>query len=113
MRDAGEASAICPQMAPKAGKSRTGGGKAFWETMAASRTGLVDTTVGIRYRDDAPNYRPLKSIELGASAGEMDENDATISCFPESSVLTHIEDKGKVTDFCFILMSQKYFNSKL
>ena len=106
MRDAGEASAICPQMAPKAGKSRTGGGKAFWETMAASRTGLVDTIVGIRYRDDAPNYRPLKLIELGASAGEMDENDATMSCFPESSVLTHIEDKGKVTDFCFILMSQ-------
>ncbi len=36
----------------------------------------------------------------------MNENDATMSCFPESSVLTHIEDKGKVTDFCFILMSQ-------
>jgi hypothetical protein len=84
-------------MAPKAGKSRAGGGKAFWEAMAASRTGLVDTTVGIRYRDDAPSCQQFALV---------DENDTTMSCFPESSVLTHIEDKGKVTDFCFILMSQ-------
>ena len=62
MREAGETSSICPRMAPKAGKSRTGGGKAYWESSAASITGLVDTTVGIRYGNDVQNYLPLDSI---------------------------------------------------
>lgn len=102
MSDAGEASTISPRMAPKAGKSRTGGGKSFWEASAATVTGLVDTTVGIRYSNDVQNYHPLTSIALGES--ESDESDISDSCWADSSVLTRIEDKGKVTNFCFILM---------
>jgi len=105
MRDAGEASVICPRMAPKAGKSRAGSGKSFWERAAKNTTGLVDTTVGIRYAKDIENYRPLESIALGTAEGELDQNTADVFQ-ADDSVLTRRNDKGKVTDFCFILMSQ-------
>ena len=92
-------------MAPKAGKSRAGGGKAYWESSAATITGLVDTTVGIRYANDVQNYRPLESIAL-ASESDADHLTPNDMYSTLSSVLTRREDKGKVTDFCFILMSQ-------
>lgn len=103
MRDAGEASADCPRMVPKAGKSRAGGGKYFWIAAAKNITGLVDTTVGIRYANDGQKYQSLDSIALGTSGGQMEMNGT--DSFPEAA-LTRIEDKENVTDFCYILMSQ-------
>lgn len=105
MRESGETSAICPRMAPKAGKSRVGGGKSLWEASAANVTGLIDTTVGIRYYSDIQSYRPLESIALGSTDGELDQDDVSES-YLGGSALTRVEDKGKVTDFCLILMSQ-------
>lgn len=100
MKDAGETSAINPRMAPKAGKSRAGGGKAYWEASAASVTGLIDTTVGIRYSDDQ-NCQPSETSALAAES-RLDHNNDQV----EESVFTRLDDKGKVTDFCFLLMSQ-------
>ncbi|KAL7488669.1 hypothetical protein ACHAW6_014275 [Cyclotella cf. meneghiniana] len=102
MRDAGSCSSIPRHLAPKAGKSRSGGGKSFWEFSAIRTTGLVDTTVGIRYSNDCQNYRPLESVTLG-----MTENgqSGTHYC-PSDSILVCPDDKDVVTDFCFLLMSQ-------
>ena len=99
MRDAG--SSGCPRhLAPKAGKSRSGGGKSFWEYSALHITCLVDTTVGIRYSDDRQNYRPLESVTLG-----LTETIDTRFCSSES-VLVTCKDKESVTDFCYLLMCQ-------
>lgn len=101
MKDAG--SAGCPRhLAPKAGKSRSGGGKSFWEDVAVRITGLVDTTVGIRYADDRQNYRPLDSVTLGLTDNLFNG----INYCASESVLVSLEDKSSVTDFCFILLSQ-------
>jgi hypothetical protein len=101
MRDAG--SAGCPRhLAPKAGKSRCGGGKSFWEQSALHVTGLIDTTVGIRYSDDRQNYRPLNSVTLDLSDSVLD----TAHFYPAESVLVSQEDKSKVTHYCFLMMSQ-------
>ncbi|KAL9190344.1 hypothetical protein ACHAXT_007555 [Thalassiosira profunda] len=96
MREAGEASVVNPRMAPKAGKSRSGGGKAYWEASEAHALGLVDTTVGIRYSDDLHHCQPLESI------GGLEHE----SFHAEPSVLTTPDDKAHVTDFCYLLMSQ-------
>jgi hypothetical protein len=101
MKDAG--SSGCPRhLAPKAGKSRSGGGKSFWEDSAVHITGLVDTTVGIRYSDDRQNYRPLDTVTLGMT--ESSVNGANF--FSSESVLVSYEDKDAVTDFCFLVMAQ-------
>jgi hypothetical protein len=101
MKDAG--SAGCPRhLAPKAGKSRSGGGKSFWEDAAVRITGLVDTTVGIRYSDDRQNYRPLESVTVGLTENLFNG----INYCSSESVLVSREDKSSVTDFCFILLSQ-------
>lgn len=95
----GEALVICPQMNPKSGKSGVGFGKAYWEAILASRAGLLDTTIEIQYQDNALKNRPYELISLGGGAGEMDKNHTTTSCFPSRSVLTHIEDRCKLTAF--------------
>merc|ERR1719420_1681480 len=94
MRDAGEASTMNPRMAPKAGKSRAGGGKAFWEACARNVTGLVDTTVGIRYlNDNIQNYHPLESIALASTVGDLHQNAVPDpNLLAEGSVLTHPDD---------------------
>ena len=102
MREAGS-SGIPRHLAPKAGKSRSGGGKSFWEVSAVRTTGLVDTTVGIRYSNDHQNYRPLESVTLGMT--ESGHNNGSHYC-PSESVLVSLADKDVVTDFCFLLMSQ-------
>ncbi|KAL3796406.1 hypothetical protein HJC23_004203 [Cyclotella cryptica] len=102
MRDAGSCGSIPRHLTPKAGKSRSGGGKSFWEFSAIRTTGLVDTTVGIRYSNDCQNYRPLESVTLGMT--ETGQS-GTHYCSSES-VLVCREDKDVVTDFCFLLMSQ-------
>ena len=101
MRDAG--STGCPRhLAPKAGKSRCGGGKSFWEQSARHVTGLIDTTVGIRYADDPQDYRPLDSVTLGMSDFMVD----TAKFCPVENALVTREDKSKITDYCFLMMSQ-------
>lgn len=115
MREAGEASTISPQMAPKAGKSRAGGGKRFWSLAADSITGLVDTTTGIRYtNDNSAQYFPLASVALGASGGRP-EASPSVDVNVHVSSLTRIEDQVTVTEFCFALMSQfePYSSQKL
>lgn len=102
MREAGSTD-IPRHLAPKAGKSRSGGGKSFWEVSAVRTTGLVDTTVGIRYANDGQNYRPLESVTLGMT--ESGHNNGAHYC-PSESVLVCREDKNVVTDFCFMLMAQ-------
>ena len=92
MRDAGETSANSPWMAPKAGAAKT-------------ITGLVNTTVGIQYCHGIQNYQSLDSIALGTSSGELVAN-MTLDSFHTVGVLTRLEDREKVTDFCYILMSQ-------
>lgn len=102
MKDA--ASSGCPRhLAPKAGKSRTGGGKQFWEESAVFVTGLTDTTVGIRYSDDRQNYLPLESVTLDSTESILTDG---VSYCASESVLVAREDKKTVTDFCFVLMSQ-------
>lgn len=56
---------------------------------------MLHPWLGIRYADDPQNQNRLVSI---SSASDFDEMD--------SSALTRSEDKGAVTDFCYILMSQ-------
>ena len=87
------------RLAPKAGKSRSGGGKPFWVQSALNITGLVDTTVGIRYADDCQNYRPLESVTLGL-------NDSGVHYCPLDNILVSRDDKSLITDFVFLLMSQ-------
>lgn len=100
MRDTGEFQVKCPRDAPGAGKSRIGGGKGYWER-SALLLGLVDTTVGIRYSDDPACQQPLESIAFGVEGKDED-----ITYYAGDSGLTRVDDKGNVTDFIYVLMSQ-------
>lgn len=100
-RDAASSSA-----AANVPKSRTGGGKPFWEESALQISGILDTTVGLRYNNDASQeYTPLESVNVGFSDGVISEDVVRSYCHSDSQ-LCLLCDKGVVTDFVFMLMSQ-------
>lgn len=71
-------------------------------TVSATKvTGLVNTTAGIRYSDD-DSYAQSDTIPAASAEEGFDQSNDPV----DGSVLTRRSDKGKITDFCYLLMSQ-------